>query len=116
MNNERKAAGLGAVSSSGTLASIAAAHSADQAAHGTMSHTGSDGSTLGQLLSRGGFRASGYAENVAAGYGSADAVMTGWMNSAGHRANVLGNYTQVGVALARSASGVSYWNMVLGRP
>lgn len=116
VNAERKAAGLGPVTGNGTLNAIAAAHSSDQAAHETMTHVGSDGSTLGQRMSRGGYRGSGYGENVAVGYGTADAVMTGWMNSPGHRANVLGNYTQIGVAVARSAKGTLYWTMDLGHP
>jgi uncharacterized protein YkwD len=116
VNAARKAAGLGAVSGNGALASIAADHSSDQAANSHMSHTGSDGSSLGQRMSRGGYGASAYAENVAAGYGSAESVMKGWMNSAGHKANILGNYTQIGVAVAYSADGTPYWTMDLGRP
>jgi uncharacterized protein YkwD len=116
VNAARKAAGLGAVSGNGALAAIAADHSSDQAANSHMSHTGSDGSSLGQRMSRGGYGASAYAENVAAGYGSAESVMKGWMNSAGHKANILGNYTQIGVAVAYSADGTPYWTMDLGRP
>jgi uncharacterized protein YkwD len=116
VNAARKAAGLGPVNANGTLAAIAAAHSADQAANQTMTHTGSDGSSLGQRMARGGYRTSGAAENVAAGYGSADAVMKGWMNSPGHKANILGNYIQIGVAVAYGADGVPYWTMDLGRP
>ena len=41
--------------------------------------------------------------------------MTGWMNSAGHRANILnGAFQDVGVAVATGADGVKYWTMVLG--
>jgi uncharacterized protein YkwD len=115
VNASRKAAGLGAVSGNGTLAAIAAAHSSDQAANSQMSHTGSDGSSLGQRMARGGYGASAYGENVAAGYGSAESVMKGWMNSAGHKANILGNYTQIGVAVAYSADGTPYWTMDLAR-
>jgi uncharacterized protein YkwD len=42
-------------------------------------------------------------------------VMKGWMNSAGHKANILGNYTQIGVAVAYSADGTPYWTMDLAR-
>ncbi|MFD1712897.1 CAP domain-containing protein [Amnibacterium flavum] len=40
-----------------------------------------------------------WGENVAQGYGSGQAVHDGWMNSSGHRANILGGYTDIGVAL-----------------
>ena len=43
--------------------------------------------------------------------------MNGWMNSAGHRANILsGNVTEIGVGLAYSAGGQPFWTMVLARP
>ena len=43
--------------------------------------------------------------------------MNGWMNSSGHRANILnGNFTQIGIGLAYSANGTPYWTMDLARP
>lgn len=79
-----------------------------------MTHTGSDGSDAGTRISRAGYAAGTWGENVAAGFGSADSVVEGWMNSSGHRANILnGAYTQIGVAVAYSADGTPYWTMVL---
>ena len=81
---------------------------------GQMTHTGSDGSDAGTRIGRAGYSAGTWGENVAAGYGSASSVVDGWMNSSGHRANILnGAFTQIGVAVAYSADGTAYWTMVL---
>jgi uncharacterized protein YkwD len=48
-------------------------------------------------------------ENIAYGNVSADAMMTMWMNSPGHRANILnGAYTHIGIGAVQSASGRWY--------
>jgi uncharacterized protein YkwD len=53
---------------------------------------------------------SGVAENIAMGQGSAGEAMRSWMNSSGHRANILGSsYTRIGVAVAYTSSGTPYW-------
>jgi uncharacterized protein YkwD len=53
---------------------------------------------------------SGVAENIALGQGSAGEAMRSWMNSSGHRANILGSgYTRIGVAVAYSSNGTAYW-------
>ena len=54
------------------------------------------------------------AENIAEGQQTPIAVFTAWMNSAGHRANILGiNYRDIGVAEANSSQG-PVWIMELG--
>ena len=46
-------------------------------------------------------------ENIAMGYSSAQAVMNGWMNSSGHRANILNSaYTRIGVGYVADGN---YW-------
>ncbi|MGZ9812480.1 CAP domain-containing protein [Pseudoroseicyclus sp. H15] len=54
-----------------------------------ISHTGPDGSTLGERLDAVGYEYAWAAENLAAGYNSNEAVLEGWMNSPGHRSNML---------------------------
>jgi uncharacterized protein YkwD len=52
----------------------------------------------------------GVAENIAMGQGPAGEAMRSWMNSSGHRANILGSgYTRIGVAVAYSSNGTPYW-------
>lgn len=112
LNAERASRGLPAVAWHDQVAAAASLHSDDQAAHRQMSHTGSDGSNTGDRLDRVGFDWRGWAENVGAGYPTPAAMFEGWLNSDGHRANMLGNYRYVGVAVT-SADGVRYWTMVL---
>ena len=56
-------------------------------------------------------------ENIAFNYPTTDAVMTGWMNSPGHRANILGaDYTEIGVGISYDAAGMPYYCQVFGHP
>jgi uncharacterized protein YkwD len=114
-NQERTAAGLGPVAANGALHAAAQRESNDMAAHTTMSHTGSDGSTVATRATAAGYSWHTIGENIAVGYTSASGVMSGWMNSAGHRANILnGAFEDIGVAVATGADGRKYWTMVLG--
>ena len=52
-------------------------------------------------------------ENIAWGQKTPEQVMEGWMNSAGHRANILNaSYTEIGVGFYQNASGVNYWSQL----
>jgi uncharacterized protein YkwD len=113
-NSARASAGLAPLATDGRLVTAAANHSSDQAASGRMSHTGSNGSSPGDRVAAAGFPAGTWAENVAAGQPSAQAVFDAWMASPGHRANILhGGLTHIGVAMATSADGTPYWTMTL---
>jgi uncharacterized protein YkwD len=52
------------------------------------------------------------AENVAMGYPSAASVVSAWLGSAGHRANIEGNSTRTGVSAVKSSDGVWYYTQV----
>lgn len=56
----------------------------------------------------------GIAENIAWNYDN-DAVVTGWMNSTGHRRNILGNYNEIGVAVIVNKNGEPYYCQVFGK-
>jgi uncharacterized protein YkwD len=57
----------------------------------------------------------GVAENIAMGYPTTSAAMSGWMNSSGHRANILNRgYRRIGVAAYQSAGGTIYWCQQFG--
>ena len=116
-NAARATAGLPPLATHPQLQEAARAHSQDQAARNQMSHYGSNGSEVGDRVSATGYSWSAVAENVAAGYSTAQAVMSGWMGSAGHRQNILyPGVVHVGVAVATSSSGTPYWTMVLAAP
>lgn len=56
-------------------------------------------------------------ENLAAGFNSASAVVSGWMNSEGHRANILNEgYTQIGVGITKDKDGRIYWVQIFADP
>ncbi|NLM13008.1 MAG: hypothetical protein GX209_04600, partial [Epulopiscium sp.] len=56
-------------------------------------------------------------ENIAKGQQTPAQVMNAWMNSPGHRSNILGtSYTQIGVGLATSKNGTKYWTQMFIRP
>ncbi|MGB0114823.1 MAG: CAP domain-containing protein [Ilumatobacteraceae bacterium] len=91
-------------------------HSEDQARHQNMSHTGSDGSSMSERIERAGFAFRRAAENVAYGYRTPAAVVQAWMNSDGHRRNILSANTHIGVGVAVGANGLIYWTQNFGTP
>ncbi len=102
VNTERAAVGCPALTVNAKLTKAAQDHSEDLAAHSNMSHTGSDGSDPGQRITRAGYEWSTYAENVAYGYDTAAKVMEGWMNSPGHKRNILDcDVKEIGIGLAQ---------------
>jgi uncharacterized protein YkwD len=112
VNAERSKVGCSALKLNATLTKAAQAHSDDMAAHKNMSHTGSDGSSPGDRITRAGYTWSSYGENVAYGYSTPEQVMAGWMGSSGHRANILNcSFKEIGVGLAQPGS---YWTQDFG--
>ena len=64
-----------------------------------------------------GLRFSAAAENIAYGQRTAQEVVNAWMNSPGHRANILSrSYTQTGVGAAKKANGTLYWTQMFMKP
>jgi len=89
VNQERAAAGCPALVPNDALMRIAQAHSQDMASHDIFKHEGSDGRTPLQRIQAAVCNRPGAAENVAAGVRSAADAVELWMNSPGHRANIL---------------------------
>lgn len=114
VNWHRANAGLGGLTVDARLSKAAQGHSLDMANRQTMTHTGSDGLNAGQRIWLNGYGAWTWAENVAAGQVTPDQVMQAWMNSSGHRRNILnGRMVNIGVGAAQGSNGVIYWTMVL---
>ena len=83
------------------LARAAQAHSQDMAAHGLFSHTGIDGSTPGERVTRAGYRWSMVGENIASGVQTPREAVAGWLASPHHCANIMtAGFRQMGVAFA----------------
>lgn len=76
------------------------------------SHIRPDGSKCFTVLDEYSINRYGAAENIAAGYYTADDVVEGWMNSSGHRANILNtDYTHMGIGLVKY-NGMIYWSQI----
>jgi uncharacterized protein YkwD len=107
---------LAPLSPSGPLEAAAREHARDMARWHVMAHRGSDLSSPFRRMARQGYNFRRAGENVAAGYPSVDAVMTGWMRSLGHRRNILGRFSEIGAACATATDGTPYWCVTFGEP
>jgi Ca2+-binding RTX toxin-like protein len=117
VNQERTQRGLRALTLSQELDTAADCYSQDMAVNNYFSHTGRDGSNPGDRIEREGYRGTTWGENIAAGYDTPEAVVSGWMNSSGHRANILNaNFTDMGLgyALNNGSQYGRYWTQVFG--
>jgi uncharacterized protein YkwD len=116
-NRERVARGMPALAEESHLTAAAQGHSEDMAENNYFDHTDLTGGKPWDRAAAAGYGSGWIGENIAAGYGSPFAVMTGWMKSSGHCANILiSRYVDIGIGVARkpgSKYGV-YWTMVLG--
>ncbi|GIH49483.1 Uncharacterized conserved protein YkwD, contains CAP (CSP/antigen 5/PR1) domain [Microbispora rosea] len=113
-NVERAKAGCGPLKHDPRLRTAAYAHSADMSAKDYFDHTSKDGRSFADRITAAGYTWRAAAENIAKGYGTAQAVVQGWMNSPGHRQNILNcNYTDIGVGYV--AAGGPYWTQDFGR-
>jgi len=112
LNAERSAQGREPLTWSDRLANAAVRHCNDMSRNNHFSHTGTDGSTVGDRARDAGYDWNTVGENIAQGQRSIDQVMDDWMNSPGHRENILRDeFTQVGAAEVSF-----YWTQVFGRP
>ncbi len=117
INEQRLNAGLAPLAAELRLVEAAVLHSEDMAVNAFFDHIGSDGSTPWQRFARAGYPMIAGAENIAAGYGTPSAVVTGWMNSSGHRANILNRSVKhigVGYILYSPSPYRSYWTADFG--
>ncbi|MFI5829229.1 CAP domain-containing protein [Streptomyces sp. NPDC051578] len=116
VNNERAAAGCGPLATDSALTAAARAYSDTMARSGVMSHTGPDGSTMTSRVEAAGYGWSRLGENIARGQADADAVMNSWMNSPGHRANILNcAFTEIGIGVHKGDGG-PWWTQDFGTP
>lgn len=84
-------------------------HAEDMCAQNYFSHTSKDGRSMGDRIRAEGVQYRAIGENIAKGQSSSLAAHTSWMNSPGHRANILSDkYDRLGVGHAQCASG-RYW-------
>jgi len=106
------------VSWSENLAMAAYLHSEDMALNNFFSHTGSDGSSAGQRISRQGYPWRTYGENIAVGYPMVSSVIQGWLGSEGHCRNMMNPaFKEIGAGYAIGPFGgnpaARYWTFDL---
>ncbi|MFD6424994.1 CAP domain-containing protein [Streptomyces sp. NPDC060198] len=113
VNQERSKVGCSPVTLSSSLTSLAQSFSQDMAARDFFDHTDPDGDTPWDRAAAAGITNLG-GENIARGQADAQAVMDSWMNSEGHRANILNcDYTTLGVGV-HIADGGPWWTQDFG--
>ncbi|MDX3854975.1 CAP domain-containing protein [Streptomyces sp. AK02-01A] len=113
VNEERAKAGCDPLRSDSGLDSLARDFSDEMAARGFFDHTDPDGRTPWDRADAAGIQGLG-GENIARGQATAQAVMDSWMNSEGHRANILNcDYTRLGVGV-HTGSGGPWWTQDFG--
>ena len=97
------------------LTQAAAAHSQDMVTNNFFSHTGSSGSTLSTRVNATGYAWSALGENIAAGYGTVNIVMDGWMDSDGHCSNIMNpGFQHIGVGYHPGGQYGHLWTQVFG--
>ncbi|MEU6859092.1 CAP domain-containing protein [Glycomyces sp. NPDC046736] len=108
VNRERGSAGCDPLERDSRLDTAARLHAEDMAANDYFDHTSQDGRSPTDRANAQGYQG-GVGENIAYGYRDAEAVMEGWMNSEGHRANILNcGYDVIGIGVA-DRGGTLYW-------
>ena len=115
-NRERKKEGRDPLKLSEKLSQAALVHAKDMAEHHKLDHTGSDKSTVAERVKRQGYPYVMVGENIADGQKDVDEVMATWMESPGHRENILAEFTEMGAARVKDDEGVNYWCVDLGTP
>lgn len=113
VNAERSKAGVKPLTLNWELSRVAKFKSEDMRDNNYFSHTSPTYGSPFDMIKNFGISYSAAGENIAAGQKTADEVMKAWMNSSGHKANILNaNYTQLGVGKATGGSYGTYWTQM----
>jgi uncharacterized protein YkwD len=122
-NDFRRQNGLADLTVNNKLNAAAQTHSQNMALQDFFAHEGKDGSEPWDRMTAAGYQWSKAAENIAAGYQTAADVVNGWINSPGHRANMLdASVKEIGVGYYFLANDTgttnfnSYWTQDFGAP
>lgn len=114
VNAERAAVGIGPVTVHPAVQFAAESLAKYEASASLMTHVSPNGARGGQRIAGAGYAWKAWGENVAAGQPDCATVMAAWMNSPGHKANILNpTFVHIGMAAAANSAGVVYWAMDL---
>ena len=117
VNKERKANGLKPLTLNKELSNVANIKSRDMIEKGYFDHTSPTYGSPFDMMKTFNISYKAAGENIAMGQRTPSEVMTDWMNSSGHRANILNsNFTELGVGIYKGANGTIYWTqMFIGK-
>lgn len=111
VNEERAKAGLSPLTLQKNISAAAQVRAVETET--SFSHTRPNGTNFSTALKEAGVSYRGSGENIAWGQKTPEQVMQGWMNSPGHRANILNaKYTSIGVGYYQNTRGVNYWTQL----
>lgn len=117
VNVERSKRGLQTLALNAQISKVARLKCQDMVNKHYFSHTSPTYGSPFKMMESFGIRFSTAGENIAYGQKTPAEVMNGWMNSPGHRANILSRtYTNIGVGLAKTSTGVKYWTQMFTKP
>ena len=110
VNKQRQQQNLAALTEDKALTTIAQTKAEDMVKHNYFAHNSPTYGSVGDMLDRFNYSWTGYGENIAKGYTTAATVVQGWMESPGHRANILqSKFTNIGTGYTTDQNGTSYW-------
>lgn len=113
VNIERQKEGLAPLVADSLLSSVARKKSQDMATNNYFSHTSPTYGSPFDMMKSFGVKYNTAGENIARGQLTAQSVMNGWMNSSGHRANIMNpSFKKIGVGMYESSNGRKYWTQM----
>lgn len=113
VNIERQKEGLQPLVASAELSNVARKKSEDMAKNNYFSHTSPTYGSPFEMMKSFGIKYNTAGENIARGQLTAQSVVNGWMNSSGHRANIINpSFNKIGVGHFKSSNGTNYWTQM----
>lgn len=110
VNVERSKNGLAPLKANAELSKVATVKAQDMINKNYFSHTSPTYGSPFDMMKKFGINYTAAGENIAYGQKTSAEVMNGWMNSSGHRANILNSkFTEIGVGVAKDKNGTPYW-------
>ncbi|QIB69186.1 serine protease [Aminipila butyrica] len=110
VNQERAKEGLAPLTVNAKLSQVAEKKAEDMRDNNYFSHTSPTYGSPFDMMKQFGVTYTAAGENIAKGQKTPDSVMTAWMNSSGHRANIMNStYQQIGVGYVTDSNGTTYW-------
>jgi len=117
VNQQRAKSGLAPLKQNWQLSRVARYKSQDMIDKNYFSHQSPTYGSPFNMMESFGLHFSSAGENIAMGQRTAAEVMNSWMNSPGHKANILNpSYTEIGVGLAKDKNGNCYWTQMFIKP